>query len=224
MLQIYPLSRLWARTSVALVCVTALAIGPGLNAQQVQGPHLKDGIHTAVGYAGVLPDALLGVGVLHRLGGRSFGLFADFKETPSSVLSDRDYCPAGARPPVVSSCTIDAVQARWNDIPLRDIAEYRIFNVGVFHAVSPELALMVGGGFVRPWLIREFSENIDRTTGEEPRVSEFGAYFVPLDEDPAWTTQVVLGALFRAGPRLLLRIGYETAPGGMSVGGYFVLR
>lgn len=220
--------------SGAGLCVTAIAFfltlgftaaHPGaVSAQTVQGAHLQDGIHTAVGYAGVLPDALRGGSILHRFSGRPFGLFADFKETSSSLLSDEDYCPAGARPPVVSACTIDAVQAVWNDIPIRDVPEYRIFNVGALYAVSPELALMVGGGLVRSHLIREFSENIDRESGEDPRVSEYGRYYVPLEEDPTWTTQVVVGGLFRAGPRLLLRVGYETAPGGISVGGYLVVR
>jgi hypothetical protein len=193
-------------------------------AQAVQGAHLQNGIHTAVGYAGVLPDVLLGGGILHRFNGRSYGIFADFKQSSSSLLSDRDYCPAGARPPVVSACTIDAVQAVWNDIPIRDVPEYRIVNAGALVAISPELALMVGGGLVRSQLIREFSENIDRESGEDPRVSEFGRYYVPVAEDPTWTTQLVVGGLFRAGPRLLLRVGYETAPGGISVGGYLVVR
>jgi hypothetical protein len=217
--------------TLASCALSALLLAMGLSgpvAVEAQmttpGAHLQDGIHTAVGYAGVLPDVLLGGGLLHRLGNRPFGFFADYKQSSTNLAAERDYCPAGARPPVVSACTIDAVQARWNDIPLRDVNEYKIVNVGAFYAVSPELALMVGGGLVRPTIIREFSENIDREADEEPRVSEFGRYYVPFEEDPAWTTQVVVGALFRAGPRLVFRIGYESAPGGMSVGGYLVVR
>lgn len=214
------------RSTAARVAVTALtlllaAAGP-LSAQG--DPTFERGIRTAIGYAGVLPDAMLGAGALHRFEGTRWGGFADVKTTSGSVTSDRDYCPAGARPPVVEACTIAAVEARWNDIPLRDVDEYLLVNAGVLRVLTEELALLVGVGLARPRLIREYAENINRELGEEPRVSEFGVYFAPLEEDPAWTPQLAVGALFRAGPRFLIRIGYETAPGGMSIGAYFVVR
>lgn len=209
--------------TLPLAAVAVLLAGAGSIAAQV-APTFERGIRTAIGYTGVLPDALLGAGALHRLEGTPWGGFAEVKTTSGSVTGDRDYCPAGARPPVVEACTIAAVEARWNDIPLRDVDEYLLVNAGVLRVLTEELALLVGGGLARPRRIREYAENINRELGEEPRVSEFGVYFAPEDENPGWTPQLVVGALFRAGPRFLLRVGYETAPGGMSLGAYLVVR
>lgn len=191
---------------------------------QAQQADFVDGISTAVGYTGVFPDVRIGAGFVHLFGGSRFGVFGEGKYTNDSVTDRSDYCPAGARPPVVSECSISAVQARWNDIPLRDLQEHVLINGGAVVVLTPELALMMGVGMARSREIREFAENIDRTEGEEPRVSEFGVYFVPEEESPGWEPQLVAGALFRAGPRLLFRVGYESAPGGMSLGGYLVVR
>jgi len=211
---------------LALAGALLLAAAPA-SAQSGPAPLDRDfrsGMSTAVGYTGVLADALLGAGAWHILSGTPYGVFADWKMTDSSVRDDDNYCPAGARPPAVPACTIAAVESRWNDFPLRDVREFLIFNVGGIYVLTPELALMAGAGAVRPRITREYSELIDREAGEEPRVSDFGIYFAPESEEDEWTSQLVLGALLRAGPRLVFRVGYETAPGGFSIGGYLVVR
>jgi hypothetical protein len=183
-----------------------------------------DGMSTAIGYTGVLADALLGAGMWQMIPGTPYGLFVDWKQTDSSVRDEDNYCPAGALPPVVPACTMAAVESRWNDFPLRDVREFLIFNVGGIYALTPELALMVGAGAVRPRITREYSELVDWESGDEPRVSEYGVYFAPENEEDEWTSQFVIGGLLRAGPRLVFRVGYETAPGGFSIGGYLVVR
>jgi hypothetical protein len=216
------------RTLLMLAFIGAqLATAVPVSAQAPTGPDVRDfrsGMSTAIGYTGVLADALLGAGAWHLFSGTPYGIFVDWKMTDSSVRDDDNYCPAGALPPVVPACTMAAVESRWNDFPLRDVEEFLIFNVGGIYALTPELALMAGAGVVRPRLTREYSELIDREAGEEPRVSDFGIYFAPENEEDEWTSQLVVGALLRAGPRLVFRVGYETAPGGFSVGGYLVVR
>ncbi len=211
-------------TSARVACLVVAGLLWTLPAQAQQQMDFLDGISTAIGYTAVLPDVLVGAGVVHLLNGRRFGVFGEAKYTHDSVTDRSNYCPAGARPPVVPECSIGAVQARWNDIPLRDLDEHVLVNAGAVLVLTPELALMLGAGMARSRRIREFSENINRLEGEEPRVSELGVYFVPEEESPGWSPQLVAGALFRAGPRLLFRVGYETAPGGMAIGGYLVVR
>jgi len=204
-----------------------LATAAPVSGQSLRAPLDRDfrsGMSTAVGYTGVLADALLGAGAWHILSGTPYGVFVDWKMTGGSVRDDENYCPAGARPPVVPTCTIAAVESRWNDFPIRDVQEFLIFNLGGIYVLTPELALLAGAGAVRPRITREYSELIDREAGEEPRVSDLGIYFAPENEGDEWTSQLVLGALLRAGPRLVFRVGYETAPGGFSVGGYLVVR
>jgi len=104
-------------------------------------------------------------------------------------------------------------------VELRDIDEYAILNVGIVYALNRELAFLVGGGRAQHRVIREFVEALE--PGEAFRVSQGGAYFVPLDEDAPWTTQLVVGMLFRANSSFSLRAGYETAARGMSVGAYW---
>ena len=80
--------------------------------------------------------------------------------------------------------------------------------------------MLVGGGIVRRTRIAEyFHETLD----DNERITPNGNYFVDDPETSGWMPQAVAGVLLRAGRSLAFRAGYETGPGGMSLGIYFVL-
>jgi hypothetical protein len=202
---------------VSFMVLALMGLVPHMSkAQSVPTPGrtFQDGMRVGIGYSALLPDVALGGGGWVLLPGRAFGFFAEGKRTATRLGSHEDYCP-----PTISPCTVAEARRRWNDVELRDIDEYAILNVGIVYALNRELAFLVGGGRAQHRVIREFVEALE--PGEAFRVSQGGAYFVPLDEDVPWTTQLVVGMLFRANSSFSLRAGYETAARGMSVGAYW---
>jgi hypothetical protein len=118
-----------------------------------------------------------------------------------------------------SVCTDTWVLDERNDQHLADENEWLIFNAGIVYALTRELALLIGGGMARH---SSYAEYFDNENDPELRITESGSYYVDFDPQPGWGVQFVAGAMLRAGNRLAFRFGYETAPGGMSVGGYIV--
>lgn len=170
------------------------------------------GMNTGIGYTAAFPDVHAGVGVWHFFGVSPFGIFADAKTTVGTLRDEPTYCPA-----VISPCTVDFVQTQRNDLFIRDQDEYRIVNAGAMYAITPEFAFMLGAGAAQKRSIREYFDE------EEDPITETGQFFVDHDPDPSTHIQAVVGMLIRAGDRLAFRFGYETAPGGMSLGAYFIL-
>jgi len=85
--------------------------------------------------------------------------------------------------------------------------------------LTPEFAVLLGGGVVRRTMYREYFHNEE---DQVARITDSGGYYGPHDMDPSWGAQFVVGLLLRLGQNLVVRFGYETEPGGMSVGGYWV--
>jgi hypothetical protein len=179
----------------------------------------SQGMTSGIGYSGVLPDAMLGVGAWRLFPELGFGLFVDAKRSSGSVEGLENYCPPATRPPNLERCTVETVQRQWPvDFPLRDVEEYRIVNAGVIRPLTSTFAILGGVGAARRHVFREFTEMIP--DDEDWRVSDYGAYYAPLTEAPEWGIQGVVGILLRAGNHLVFRAGYETAPGGFGVGVY----
>jgi hypothetical protein len=178
------------------------------------GRTFDSGMRTGIGYTPVIPDVMGGVGFWRTVGSRGFGVFSDFKLTVPSIEGDREYCPAE-----LQDCRVSWVEANRNDQTMRDIDEYLLFNVGAMKVLTPEFAVMVGGGMVRHSRYREYFHNEE---DQVARITDSGAYYVPQDELAAWGPQLVVGLLVRLGQNLVFRFGYESEPGGMSAGGYWV--
>lgn len=171
-----------------------------------------DGMRTGIGYSGVLPDAMAGIGIWNMVTER-VGFFADAKMTPTSRRDHADFCPA-----IFDPCTVEQVESQFIHNIIRDDEEYRIGNVGGMYAITPEFMFMLGAGVARKRTVREYFDE-----AEDP-ITETGQYFVDHYPDPETEFQAVAGMMIRAGNRLAFRFGYESAPGGMSLGGYFILR
>jgi hypothetical protein len=194
----------------SVMVLTTLA--SSVAAQTRPARNFRTTMTTGVGYAGAVPDALAGVGAFRFLGGSGLGVFGDVKLTLPSLTRDGDYCP-----PALDDCSTAWVTSERNDQDLGITNEWIVANAGVLYALTPELAVMAGAGIARQKRYREFFHDESDPTA---RLTPTGGYYV--DEDAGWTPQAVGGLLFRAGMRLAFRFGYETAPGGMSFGVYFV--
>lgn len=196
--------------AIAIALLLSLSAAAKADAQIRRDFH--SGMRTAIGYSGALPAAAAGVGVWNMVS-TQFGIFADAKMTPTSRRDHAMHCP-----PTLTPCTVAQVEAERNDLIIRDDDEYVIFNAGGMYAITREFMFMLGGGLARTRSVREYFDE-----SEDP-ITETGQYFVDHQPDPETTLQLVAGMMIRAGDRLAFRFGYETAPGGMSLGGYFVVR
>lgn len=191
------------------VAILALTVRP----VAAQTRDFRTGMSTGIGYTAALPDVHAGVGAWHMFGGTPFGIFADAKMTVGSLRDEPTYCP-----PEFTSCTVEFVEeSARNDVFIRDDDEFRIINAGAMYAVTPEFVFMLGAGAAQKRTIREYFDE------EEEPITETGQFFVDHSTDPSTEIQAVAGMLIRAGNNLAFRFGYETAPGGMSLGGYFIL-
>jgi hypothetical protein len=178
------------------------------------GRTFESGMRTGIGYTPVIPDVMGGVGVWRVTGPWGLGAFAESKVTVPGIEGHRWYCP-----PELQECRVGWVETRRNDVVMQDIDEYLLFNAGVMKVLTPEFAVLLGGGMVRRSMYREyFHDEEDQIL----RITDSGGYYVPFDDLSSWGGQLVVGALLRLGQNLVVRFGYETGPGGMSLGGYWV--
>ena len=202
-----------ALPSLLAAITIATAVAP-LDAQTRPSRAFGSGMRYGFGYTAAVPEAVLGAGGFAFLGESRVGVFADFKLTVPSLTGDDDHCP-----PALTFCTIDFVTSERNDAELQTIDEWMLFNGGAMVAITPELVVMGGAGIARRTRFREFFH--DEQDPSE-RITPTGGYYVDDDDGSGWEPQFVGGVMFRAGPRLAFRFGYETAPGGMSIGAYIV--
>jgi hypothetical protein len=201
-------------SSLLAALALAAAVAP-LDAQTRPARAFGSGMRYGFGYTAAVPEAVLGAGGFAFFGDSRFGVFTDFKLTMPRLTGDDNYCP----PQIASTCTVDYVIAERNDAEIRIADDWLLFNGGAMYAVTPELVVMAGAGIARRSTYREFFH--DEQDAAE-RITPTGGYYVDDDDGSGWEPQFVGGVMFRAGPRLAFRFGYETAPGGMSIGAYIV--
>lgn len=209
-------AKMFRRAGLAATAACLLTVP--LHAQTQPGQRdFRSGIRTGVGYSGVMPDAMLGLGAFHFLADLPVGIFADFKTTSFSGTASNDgYCPAG-----IDVCTNSWVLAERNDQHIEQTSEWLIVDAGIVYSLTPEFALLLGGGLARE---TRFQEYFDDNEDGAQRVTDSGAYFVDDDVGPSWKAQGVGGFLLRAGRTLAFRLSYETAIGGLGLGAYYRLR
>lgn len=201
----------------ALVAPLALfaALGGDAQAQQAPRRDFESGMRTGVGYSMVMPDVMAGVGAWHLFGTGRLGAFLDAKMSYPDLTKDEEYCPAS-----ISPCTAANVRATRPEIWLRDQDQFLIFNGGLVINAAPEMSFLVGAGHVRRARYTEFASI---ALDPDEFITDSGAYWAPEDPRTVTEIQAVVGVLMRLGSRIVLRFGYETAPGGLSGGGYLVL-
>ena len=203
--------------TVLAVVPLALAVtgSPSEVHAQIPGAaEFETGLTTGFGYTAQFPDATVGLGAWRLFGSsRSFGVFADAKGTRTSMEDDQNFCPEE-----LSVCALEGVPGQ--HLPMVEYDEYRIFNAGGMYAPTDGFAFFVGGGVVRHTRLHEFFDPAEEV---DERITPEGYYIVPGVRQEYWTQQAVVGILLRFTTRLAVRMGYESAAGGMSVGGYFLM-
>ncbi|TVP74660.1 MAG: hypothetical protein EA352_10290 [Gemmatimonadales bacterium] len=209
----WQLRRRGALFPLALLLVALLFPCVGAASAQETPRTFQAGFGTGIGYTGVVDSALLGAGVIHMLGpdrfGGNWGLFSDFKMRTNSLTGD---------PYFYEDWTPRFVEENFNDRFVKDEDEFVIFNAGVIRSLTPELALLLGAGAANRNRISEYFD-----LSPERERSDVGSYFVEVPDESGWEASAVVGALVRLGPGVVIRLGYETAPGGLSFGGYWML-
>jgi hypothetical protein len=211
----HPSFRQVIQTTLLLVPLLLLADGGELHAQ---GAEFGTDLRTGIGYSGVFPNAEIGISAFRMVGVSGFGAFVDFKTKASPLSGHNEYCPAELESP----CSVPEVQGVRNDLIMNDHDEYRLINGGLVWAPTQGFAFMVGAGLGQHRKVREYFELFEDEEDQGDRLTDSGGYFVPHDPSSQSVTQGVIGILIRAGDRLAVRMGYETAPGGMSASGYLL--
>jgi hypothetical protein len=164
---------------------------------------LRDLPFFGVGYVANAPNLFLGVGgyvVLDVLGG--LGVYVDTKWDNSTPADESRF---------VRGLTPLEAEEEFGDVFFREHTSWSSLSAAVVRPVSDELALYLGGGRGRE---RRFAEYYDDTHNR----GELGYYIVDDAEGSGDRLNVMGGGMLRLTPRLLLHVGGETAPIGMTVG------
>ena len=106
-------------------------------------------------------------------------------------------------------------ETTFGDQCFQEKSDWLSINFALVYAVSGELALYGGAGYTRETNYREYFDN-SQTRGE------LGFYWIS-DPDASGNRVNVLGGVFmRMGPHVLLQMGVEAQPKGVTIGFTFV--
>ena len=195
------------------VLCAPILVGPAAAGAQPNGGDAPAfSMRTGVGWAFVVPDALLGAGAFHVLGETPWGLYADAKATHYSRRNDRDY----QRDLTVALVESQFPPRRRREAGTRD--EWVFLNLGVMRAISPDFGVIVGGGAARRTVIQEYADPTD------DRLTDRGFYFVDDLEASGWSGNVVIIALLRTSEPVGFAVGFESSPVSISMGFFLIVR
>jgi len=167
-------------------------------------PDLLNSSYVGVGYVANAPNAFLGGSVLGIAQRPRLGVYIDFKTThasPEGEGFEPDLTPDDAR--------------GFGDHPLATREKFVSGNLAVVRPLSREIAAYVGAGLTQTTEYLEF-EDQDQMRGRQ------GFYWVREPERPR-DLNLLGGVFLHAGPHLLLQVGAETQPRGLTVGGVLAL-
>jgi hypothetical protein len=191
------------KRTVLLVLSAMMLLGWSAGSGEAQeGVGLQEGPQWLVGFTAKPPQQLLGGGIAAILSpsGR-WGFLADGRVSTDGPQSrflrpgvEAGTWPSGAR------------KETWANV-----------NTALLRTMTPELALYLGGGL--SWRIASFAQ-YERWEENQP----VDMYWVETEGTGELQGNLVVGGLFRMASRIVLQFGWQTAPGGFTVGGYFRVR
>lgn len=166
------------------------------------------GSRVGVGYVVSAPNQYVGVSahVLSTLAG-GVGLYFDGKATRPSISSRENF---------ESAWTSRHVDNTFGDLPFSDAHEYRSLNIALLRPMTPELMIYAGAGLTRRTVYVEYLD-------EERERGRYGVYWVEDTDAAAEGVNALAGAFFRIGRNMSLQFGFETQPGGVTVGAAYSL-
>jgi len=192
------------------------AAAPG-QAQAPPSDDLPFQMGTGVGWAFTLPGAFLGIGGFHIFEDTAWGVHAEAKMTHDSDKRRRNF----QEDLTVAFLELNYPEIRRDLIGERD--EWLILNASIVRTITPELALMAGGGIARRSIMREYVDHLAQGEGMG-ELSDTGFYFVEDERNSGWEPNATVGALMRSSEHLAFTAGFEAASRSFILGAYLVLR
>jgi len=191
------------KSDVLVVLTALLLLGWWTEPAEAQeGIGLREGPQWLVGYSAKPPQQLLGGGFAAILSpsGR-WGFLTDGRISTDGPQSRfiRPGVEAGTWPS-------GAKKETWANV-----------NAAVLRTMTPELGLYLGGGL--SWRTGTYAQ-YERWEENQP----VDMYWVETGGTSELQGNLVVGGLFRMTSRIALQFGWQTAPGGFTVGGYFRVR
>lgn len=193
------------RSSIHVAVLVVLAAAVITSPVAAQGESTQFGI----GYAANAPLQLLGVSghvVFPHAGG--IGLYLDAKMPRDRI---------GSRSSFRGDVTVERAEQVYGDRFFREEDSWRTVNGGLVRPVTPALMVYAGAGASERTRYVEYQD----TTGTR---GERSFYWVEDPDRSGTEINVLIGAFFRISRIVLVQLGFETAPRGLTVGGSFGLR
>lgn len=173
------------------------------------------GLSTGVGYAGSMPDILLGASVFHLFSDGGFGVIADFKMGHETIKGDPSYKEDWTTERVLEERPLDLpVQPQDRRSTRND--EWMVVNLGTVKPLTREFAIAAGAGAA-------YRTAIDEFTTDDAEFSRTEWYWVQNEAETGWELNLHGSLLFKAGRNVVLRFGYDRGPRMISFGGYWAL-
>jgi len=158
-----------------------------------------------VGYVASAPNMMAGVdGYVLFPSLHGFGIYVDTKWDVDSPAHDPYFLPNMTR-----QQTEDQVNGVYF-IQRKD--SWRGFiNVAVVKPVTPALMLYLGGGYSERQWFYNFKDPAEE-------LGQLGLFWVQAPEATSHSVSMMLGAFLRLSPYIAFQTGFETRPGGFSIG------
>jgi hypothetical protein len=191
-----------------IVCVVLaslpLAETPPLGAQA--DVDFSRGSNWTVGFVANAPNQLLGAGVILGVPAlRGWGLYLDAKFPHDDPARD-----------VVLPFTPSEAEDLGDEF-FNERSAWTSVNAAAVLGLTRELAAYLGAGYSRR---TNYLQYVDPTAGR----GELGRYWVEDFDQPETHVNVLGGAFFRMGRRLVFQIGAQAAPAGFTAGGHVLVR
>lgn len=192
--------------AVALVLAAGMSVALTTPLSGQANVDFEGGSSWLVGYVANAPHQLLGgATVLVLPAFRGWGIYLDAKLSTNSPGDD----------PFLLSFSPSDAEAQGDQV-FRSRSAWNSVNLAAVRPLSRELALYLGGGASRE---SAFTQYFD-LSGER---GQFGHYWVE-DGVSQVRANLIGGALFRIGSRLVIQFGAERAPAGFTAGGHWLVR
>jgi hypothetical protein len=191
------------RAAAALALALAALLPAGQAQAQRRDAGQGAGTQFRIGYVANVPNMFLGGSISIFPGALpGWGLYADVKLDVESPADDEGF---------IDSLTVEDVENDLGDAVFGQDGSWNSVNVAVVRAISPELAVYVGGGAGMRKEYRQYFDN-------ETELGISGLYWVEDAEVSGTYLNGMAGVMLRLTSVVTAQFGAETSPPGFTVG------